>query len=107
MQRTPGEGVSSATAVVETHGLGERYGAIDASGASAARSSDRRADLPPHLTGVAMTRSTACVLRLGIVVFALTRGGPDEYLTLDMAFVPGFLDEITDSLDARFVADAR
>ena len=30
MQRTPGEGVSSATAVVETHGLGKRYGTIEA-----------------------------------------------------------------------------
>ena len=54
-----------------------------------------------------MTRTTVCVLRPGIVVFALTLGGPDEYLTLEMAFVPGFLTEITDWLDARFVADAR
>jgi hypothetical protein len=37
MQRTPGDAVSGSTAVVETHGLGERYGAIDASGASDAR----------------------------------------------------------------------
>jgi uncharacterized protein len=34
------------------------------------------------------------------------RGGPDEYLTLEMAFVPGFLTAITDWLGERFVASA-
>jgi uncharacterized protein len=31
------------------------------------------------------------------------RGGPDEYLTLEMAFAPGFLEEITTWIDARFL----
>jgi hypothetical protein len=53
-----------------------------------------------------MTRPAIHVVRLGIAVLVVTRGGPDEYLALDVAFAPGFLSEITDWLDARFVASA-
>jgi uncharacterized protein len=37
---------------------------------------------------------------------AAERGGPDEYLGLEMAFLDGFLDTISDWLGARFVEGA-
>lgn len=93
--------------VIETHGLGKRYGEVEALGEL-----DVQVDVDQNLAALRSALAAAGNDDLTVVVFddanhlfqrAVT-GGPDEYMQLEMAFAPGFLDTISGWLAERFGA---